>query len=49
MEPLHCPDCGRQTLALIEKTEPDSGGEYKEVRTCAACENIVYIVRTFPL
>jgi hypothetical protein len=35
-----------ETLRLIEKTEPtDLDGEYKEVRTCDYCENIVYIVR----
>lgn len=45
METLNCPDCGRLTLVLIENTEPDGTGEYKEVRTCDQCENIVYIVR----
>ena len=45
MEELYCPDCGREILELIENTEPDSMGEYKEVRTCRNCENIVYIVR----
>lgn len=44
MRNLYCPDCGQQSLRLIEKTEP-SGDEYKEVRTCDGCENIVYIVR----
>lgn len=42
---LHCPDCGKQTLTLIENTDPDVTGEYKEVRTCDDCGNIVYIVR----
>lgn len=41
----YCPDCGRQTLRLIETTDQDGTGEYKEVRTCDHCENIVYIVR----
>lgn len=45
MNDLHCPDCGKQTLRLIEDTEPDGVGEYKEVRTCDDCESIVYIVR----
>lgn len=42
---LFCPDCGERTLRLIEETEPDCIGEYKEVRTCDHCENIIYIVR----
>lgn len=42
---LYCPDCGKPTLRLIENTEPDCGGEYKECRTCDECENMVYIVR----
>jgi uncharacterized protein YbaR (Trm112 family) len=45
MDILCCPDCGEQTLRLIETTEPDGTGEYKEVRTCDGCENIVYIIR----
>lgn len=40
----YCPDCGEQTLRLIENTEP-IGGEFKEVRTCDGCDNIVYIIR----
>ena len=46
MDDLYCPDCGEQTLRLIETTEPTIDGERKEVRTCDGCENIVYIVRT---
>jgi uncharacterized protein YbaR (Trm112 family) len=42
---LCCPDCSKRTLWLIENTEPDALGEFKEVRTCDLCENIVYIVR----
>jgi transcriptional regulator NrdR family protein len=42
---LTCPDCGQETLELIETTEPDGTDEYKEVRTCPSCENIVYIIR----
>lgn len=45
MDNIYCPDCGQQTLRFIEDTEPDSLGEYKEVRTCDSCGNIVYIVR----
>jgi hypothetical protein len=45
MGDLYCPDCGEQTLRLIETTEPTFDGEWKEVRTCDRCENIVYIVR----
>jgi len=44
---LHCPDCGKPTLRLIENTDRDSLGNYREVRTCDECENIVYIVRGF--
>jgi uncharacterized Zn finger protein len=42
---LYCPDCGEESLRLIENTEPDGTGEYKEVRTCDDCGTIVYIVR----
>lgn len=45
MSATYCPDCGRPILRLIETTEPDAMGAYKEVLTCDACENIVYIVR----
>ena len=45
MGTLHCPDCSKMTLRLIESTEPDGSGEYKECRTCDACDNMVYIVR----
>lgn len=41
----HCPDCGRPTLRLIEKTDADEFNEYKEVLTCDGCDNLVYIVR----
>ncbi len=41
----YCPDCGKKTLRLIETTDPDGTGEYKEVLTCDECENIVYVVR----
>jgi hypothetical protein len=41
---LWCPDCGRRSLRLIETTDKD-GDEYKEVRTCDVCEQIIYIVR----
>ena len=41
---LFCPDCGRQTLELIERTEP-IGGEYKEVYTCEPCTNMVHVFR----
>lgn len=40
-----CPDCGQETLRLIEATEPNGHGEYKEVLTCDRCENIVYVFR----
>jgi len=43
---LFCPDCGLFQLYHIESTEPDEDGEYKEVRSCKDCENIVYIVRS---
>lgn len=42
---LTCPDCGERTLVLIETTDPDPVGEYKEIRGCDDCENIVYIFR----
>ncbi len=42
---LYCPDCGTKTLRLIETTDEDTTGEYKEVRTCDTCEILVYIVR----
>lgn len=42
---LFCPDCGKYTLHLIEETEPDAGGEYKEIRNCPVCDNLVYIIR----
>jgi hypothetical protein len=32
MNNLHCPDCGRKTLRLIEETDPDLGGEYNTYR-----------------
>jgi hypothetical protein len=43
----YCPDCGKHTLRLIELTEEDSTGEFKEVRTCdnPDCDCLVYIVR----
>ena len=41
-----CPECGQQVLRLIEVTEPDSSGEYKEIHTCDDCQNIVYLVRS---
>jgi hypothetical protein len=45
MEVITCPDCGQLTLHFIENTEAGIDGEYKEVRTCERCQNIVYIVR----
>jgi len=42
---LYCPDCGRQTLEIIEITDPDPSGEFKDVCTCEECGLIVYIVR----
>ena len=45
MSDLYCPDCGTKTLRLIETTDEDVNGEYKEVRTCDGCEVLVYIVR----
>lgn len=45
VETLFCPDCGQKTLAFIENTWRSPDGEYKEVRTCDRCENIVYVVR----
>lgn len=43
---LYCPECRKRTLRIIETTEPDASGEFKEVRTCDDCDLIVYIVRT---
>jgi hypothetical protein len=43
--PAYCPDCGKQCCGLIESTEPDEGGEYKDVWSCRACENIFNVVR----
>lgn len=44
---LFCTDCGERTLRVIENTEPDGCGEYKQVCTCdnECCQQIVYIVR----
>lgn len=42
---MYCPDCGKRTLRLIESTEPDGSGEFKNVATCDDCEIIVYVVR----
>jgi hypothetical protein len=43
MPAKYCPDCGAQTLNLIETV--GAGSEYKEVLTCDSCENIVYVMR----
>ncbi len=42
---LYCPDCGTQTLEVVESTKPDAGGEFKDICTCTECEVIVYIIR----
>ena len=46
MKQHFCPDCGEWVaFRLIEKTEPDLSGEYKDCCTCDNCDNMVYIVR----
>ena len=47
---IRCPDgcdAGRHitTGRLIESTDPDATGEYKDVCTCDKCGIIFYIVR----
>lgn len=46
MCPLGCEDRGLSTGRVIEKTEPDVSGEYKEVCTCDRCEIIFYVFRS---
>lgn len=46
--PLYCPDCGAKTLEMIERTDPDAGGEFKETRTCDSCRNMIYVFRQVP-
>lgn len=41
----YCPDCGKESLRLIEMTNPDGSDEYKEILTCDTCENMVHIFR----
>lgn len=46
---IWCPTCGNGPASLrvrlIESTEPDESGEFKDVCTCDHCNNIFYIVR----
>jgi len=41
----YCPDCGTKTVRLIESTEPDGTGEYKDILTCDSCQTIIYLIR----
>lgn len=40
-----CPDCGTKTLRLIERTEPDASGEFKEISCCDKCNILVHVYR----
>lgn len=44
-EHYYCPDCGNKSLRLIENTDANDIGEYKQVCTCDVCENMVYLYR----
>lgn len=41
MHPEFCPECGHQTLKVIEEIKTED--EHKWVCTCDECENIVYV------
>ena len=46
MPPYFCPECGKlHATRVIETTEPDPGGEYKDVCTCDGCQTLFYVVR----
>jgi hypothetical protein len=43
-----CPNCGLETLRIIERTEPDDAGEFKDICTCDKCENMIHIFHLKP-
>ena len=46
MRNYYCPGCGRdESTRIIESTEPDPAGEYKDVCTCDHCATLFYVIR----